>query len=702
MKLYGLDLETDDPYLTDRGASWVYGKGSIICTGLYDAEAGKKQALRGNGGKTVVKLLKNPEAVLVGANIAYDLGWLCCEHKIPVDDVRCRFIDIGIAEQFIDEYQPYRLDSLARKYLGEQKGSGSLPSICASLGYRDDFRRHLKELWDTGYKDEILAYAASDADQPVRIWEAQRQIIEAEETMPALETNFALIKIVAGMKQRGVRIDIKKWRENSAKLAVIYERLQKDFVEKYGKVNINSSPQLGELFTREGVPFRYKITIKGRKPVGRKFTAGDWFTGDAVWRERRVLRENFNGIRVQKDKLVLFVPRQYAGRTNGQIQALGYETTCNPNINKYALRAAKNAHPVAAAVADLKQAKNIIDKFLGPKFERFLVRDASGDWRLHGNFNPVGARRTGRFSSALPNLQNVPSKTVLYEGTADEMNLAQVCREVFLPERGEVLVKLDFSGQENRLQAHFAVGKNGKYIRARYNANPRLDEHSFVGEISGLYAEYGKKRGRKFAKNYRFGRGYGMQIQTMMENFGWTREEAERITEMYDNAAPWVKETMEEIQDLLLGRGRYEGKGRRYIKTFSRRRVRLREGRDRDAYKFYNYLIQGSAADMIKEALVKIAESKTVEKLLLTVHDENVFSVPCTAAGMRRIAELQECMEHAVELLVPVVCDPEIGMNWWDVEGQEENKETGEREPLDRFLRRMLKVKGVKGVKGAA
>jgi DNA polymerase-1 len=344
-------------------------------------------------------------------------------------------------------------------------------------------------------------------------------------------------------------------------------------------------------------------------------------------------------------------------------------------------------------VVDLKQAKNIIDKFLGPKFERFLVRGANGDWRLHGNFNPVGARRTGRLSSAKPNLQNVPSKTVLYEGTADELNLAQICREIFLPERGEVLVKLDFSGQENRLQAHFAVGKNGKYIREQYNLNPRLDEHKFVGEISGLYAEYGEKRGRKFAKNYRFGRGYGMQIQTMTENFGWTKEEAERITEMYDRAAPWVKETMEAIQALLLGQGAYQGNGRRYIKTFSKRRIHLREARNRDAYKFYNYLIQGSAADMIKEALVKIDASKTVEKLLLTVHDENVFSVPCTVAGMRRIAELQECMEHAVELFVPVICDPEIGPNWWDVEGQKESKRTGRRESLARFLRRTMGVK---------
>jgi DNA polymerase I-like protein with 3'-5' exonuclease and polymerase domains len=693
MKLYGLDLETDDPYLTDRGASWVYGEGSIICTGLYDAGTQKKRALRGNGGSTVLKLLKDPKVSIVGVNIAYDLGWLCYEHNLSVDEVRCGFIDVSIAEQAVDEYQRYGLDDLAMKYLNERKGSGSLPSICTVLGYKGDFRRHLKKLWDAGYKDAILEYAASDADQPVRIWQRQLEIIEQEGTLPALEKNFKLIKITTGMKQRGVRINMKKWQENSAKLAVIHEKLQKDFTGKYGNVNINSPKQLGELFTREGVPYRYKITIKGMKPSGRKFTAADKFTGDAIWQERRILRDSFTGVRVKKDTLVLYVPWQYSGRTDMQLQEMGYETTCNPSIDKFALRAAQHKHPVAAAVKELKQVKNIIDKFLGPKFERFLVRDVNGDWRLHADFNPVGARRTGRLSSARPNLQNIPSKTVLYEGTADEMNLAQACRELFLPERGEILLKLDFSGQENRLQAHFAVGVNGKYIRDQYNQNPLLDEHDFVGERSGLYAEYGYKRGRKFTKNFRFGRGYGMQIQTMMENFDWSKEQAEAIMEMYDKAAPWVKETMEAVQDLLLGRGKFQGRGRRYIITLAGRRVHLRAGRDRDAYKFYNYLIQGSAADMIKEALVKIDESTTVEKLLLTVHDENVFSVPCTAAGMKRVLELQDCMEHAVVLSVPVICDPELGQNWWDVDGQRKSKKTGKREPVERFLKRTMGVK---------
>jgi DNA polymerase-1 len=179
----------------------------------------------------------------------------------------------------------------------------------------------------------------------------------------------------------------------------------------------------------------------------------------------------------------------------------------------------------------------------------------------------------------------------------------------------------------------------------------------------------------------------------MMENFGWTKEQAERIMEMYDRAAPWVKETMQEVQDLLTGRGKYEGRGRRYVKTFAGRRVHLRLGRDRDAYKFYNYTIQGSAADMIKEALVKAEDTRTVETLLLTVHDENVYSVPVTVEGIKRVLELQECMEKAVTLSVPVICDPEAGPNWYGVKKQRENKKTGKREPVGRFLARVFGLK---------
>jgi DNA polymerase I-like protein with 3'-5' exonuclease and polymerase domains len=502
-RLYGLDIETYDPCLTDKGASWVYGEGEIIVTGLYNKQTGKSSALPGNGGYQVKKLLLDPHVTLIGANIVYDIGWLCYEHNLSAKEVQCGLVDVSMAEQCIDEYQPFSLDALAWKYLHEKKGSGNLPAMAASKGLKGDFRRHLKTLWDMGYHSEIMDYVVSDADQPVRIWDKQQQLLtesaaQGDEdfsgSIEAVMTNFRLIKIVLDMKQRGVRINMRKRKKNYQLLAGIQERLQGEFEALYGKVNFNSPKQLAELFDREGVPYRCRIRIKG-------YEGEEPFAGNELWEQRKKLKEIFNGVRVQKGQLVLYTAKQYSGRTNDDLQRLGYVTTCNPNIDKKALDAVKKSYEVAKKIVDLKQVTSIIDKFMGPKFDRFIVKHGPNNYRIHADFNIVGARQTGRFSSANPNLQQVPSKTVLFAKTPDEIKLYTLCRETIVPDTGCWIGKADYSGQENRLMAHFAVGNGADEIRRKYGENPDLDFHKYIGEISGLYEEYGSEVGRKYAKN---------------------------------------------------------------------------------------------------------------------------------------------------------------------------------------------------------
>jgi DNA polymerase I-like protein with 3'-5' exonuclease and polymerase domains len=672
MKPYGLDIETHDPHLTDKGASWVYGEGSIIVTGLYNEQTGKKSALPGNGGMAVKKLLLDQKAVLVGANIVYDIGWLCYEHKLSAKEIQCSLIDVSMAEQCIDEYQPYSLDALAWKYLQERKGAEPLKNICDRLGYKGDFRKHLKKLWDNGYRKEIRDYVISDADQPVRIWRAQERILNATGCMEAALTNFRLIKIVVGMKRRGVRVDMEKRRENYLALKTIQDRLQSEFEQKYGKVNFNSPKQLAELFDRQRVPYRCKIRIKGWKPDGRKFTASDCFAGSELWDQRKRLKEIFNGVRVQKGQLVLYVPRQYSGRTAADIQNMGYVVTSNPNIDKKAFGVLKKTHQAARDIVDLKQVSSIIDKFIGPKFDRFIVKHGENDYRIHADFNIVGARQTGRFSSANPNLQQVPSKTVLFEKTDHEVKLYKLCRETIIPDEGMWIGKMDYSGQENRLMAHFAVGNGAEEIRQKYNANPELDFHQYIGEISGLYEEYGAEIGRKYAKNCSFGLGYGMQLQTMTETFGWSKEEAERITALYHDGAPFVKATMDKVSEVIVKRG--------YIKSLAGRHEHLQQFNGkvdtRSSYKGFNKLIQGSAADMTKKALVVLDERGLFDyfPLYLTVHDEIDFGIPKKREALLRLAEMQDVMEHTFLLSVPIRVDPEAGPDWGHVIDYKKNK----------------------------
>ena len=690
MKFIGLDIETDDKHLTEKGASWIFGEGSIIVTGLYNARTGSKKAFSGNGGQTVKALLLDKDATLIGANIGYDIAWLCYEHNLKAKEVKCSLIDVAIAEACIDEYQPYSLDALAWKYLKERKKAEPLELLCQSLGYKGDFRKHLKKLWDAGYKEEIKAYVISDADQPVRIWEEQQKIIP-EESREAVETNFKLIKITLDMKQHGVRIDLKTREKNAKILQKKADEIFPAFEKKHGKVNLNSPKQLSELFLKEKVPFRYKIRIKGFKPEGRKFVKKqDSFYGDDVWNQRAELKNYFSDIRIEKGELVLYQPIQYAERTADEIQKMGYEITCNPSLGKKALERIRRTHPIVQETIDLKSLRYQLDNFFGKNFDKYIV-----EGRIHPEFVINGARQTGRLSSIAPNGQNIPSRTVLFEKTEEEIKVYKLCRECFIPDEGMFWGKCDYAGQENRLMAHFAVGAHGDFIRQLYCEDPDFDEHDLVGKDSGLYEEHGYDVGRKYIKNYRFGKAYGMQIKAMMEYFGWSQKHAEHMDEVFSECAPWVGDTMDRTQEIILKRG--------YIKTLAGRHSHLQSFNGvvnrRSAYKAFNKLIQGSGADMMKKALVMLDEAGLLDvfPLYLTVHDEIDFGIPKKAFALKKLIEVQKIMENTFLLSVPIRVDPEIGEDWGHVKGRKEKKdsETGKViavESMENFIKRHVKV----------
>ena len=693
MKYISLDIETFDPYLKDhgavkaRGTSCVFGRGRIITVGVYDGK--QKKSYDGNGGAAIKKLFLSPNVTIIGANIQYDAVWLILSHGINPKDVKCHFIDVSVVESLIDEYQKYALDDLAVKYLNEHKGKDALEDICSRLGLHGDFRGHLGTLWDKGYKQEIRDYVISDADQPWRIWEKQKEIIEAQNLQKAFEMNMAMLPVTIFMKIRGVKFGFEKWQKNCKIAGKAYEDLKAEYEGKYGEVNINSPKQLAEQFDRFDVPYRCKINIKGWKVEGRKFkNATDLFQGDELVKQRRALKDVFNGLHIEKGRLVMYVPKRYGKRTQEQISNMGYEVTCNPCINKGLFAELGETVDIVRDLIQYKQAKNIVDKFLGPKFGRFIVAhyadgsrspafddndefiaEGAVDFRLHGTFNIVGARQTGRLSGSVPNLQQVPSKTVLFENTDHAIDLAKMCRESFISEKGHAFVKFDYSAQENRLAAHFAPGKNGQRIRQMYRDDPFLDEHSYVTEVSGLAEQHGKKAGRKYAKSLRFGVSYGMQIARMMTQFGWSQEFAEDLYQKVSSAAPWLFELMELVQDTVIRR--------RYIRTLAGRRIHMRAGHDKDAYKFMNYLIQGSASDMTKMATVIVfgamlgyweAEESTVDEIVLTVHDEDDFDIDCTDVekAVKRTMEIHNAMENTSGCELPIISCPEIGTSWAD------------------------------------
>jgi DNA polymerase I-like protein with 3'-5' exonuclease and polymerase domains len=644
MDLIGLDIETHDPLLKDQGVSWVYGQGHVIVAGAYSN--GRSDCMEGGAAANIVTWLKDKNVTVVGANIGYDLGWLCYANGIKATDIKCRTVDVQIAESFIDEYADYSLDALAKRYLGECKGVDKLEAAAKYHGLRGDPRAHLQKLWDLGHQELIKEYVKSDARQAALIWEAQQALIP-EESLETLEDNFELIKIALDMKQRGVRVDMDKRTQNYVRLAAARDARKRSFELEHGKVNVNSTKQLAELFKKHGIPVRYKVTVKGVNGVLFR-------SMDERYAHAKELRLVVNGIKVRKGSLCVYLPERFALSADIQLTRKGYMVTCNPNIGSKQLEALKESHKVAADISDLKMATSILDKFLGEDFNRFIVKHGDDNYRIHADISICGARQTGRMSYSHPNLQQVPTRQILFKGTPDEMATSEICREIFIPDSGYEICKADYSGQEQRILAHFAVGIGASEVREKYKADPHTDYHQYAGEISGLIDKYGEQVGRKYAKNLGFGLNYGMMLNTMCETFGWGADEAHLIMDMYFDALPFVRTTFDAASKKLIDRGYVLTLGGRHLHTDS----------ESGAYKALNKIIQGSAADMTKRAVVNYYKNGFNKKNppYLIIHDEIVFGVPLD--GKNNVKEIVRIMENTHQMRVPIVVEPELGKDW--------------------------------------
>ena len=657
--LYGIDLETHDPHLKTKGESWIWNEGEILVGSIYNDATGKTTLLKKNKVADFKLLFKDASAVLIGANISYDILWLCHVLKIKVTDIKARLIDIQITEALINPFVPFALDDLAKRYLNEEKGSGRLVQIAKANKMSGDFRAHLKKIIELGFEKEIDNYVTSDAHQPVRIHKKQMEIIKCLDCMEAFDVYQKSNLVSMQMKQNGIRIDYEKWKENSLKVQKIGEKLEKDFFKKYGEVNINAPAQVGRLFKENGFDVKFKITVRGYKPKGdQKFNLKrDGFTKE----QRKASFEKLQGIvsvfALEKEKLFMECEAENVDKMLLSLDKLGYSSIASPLVNKTVLQAAEAQ--VVIDYLNLKQVLEIQKKFLGENFERYFSFK-TGECRLHTSFLPVGARATGRFSSVKPNLQNIPARVVLWEGTKKEVNISAMCREVFLPEKGHVLVRLDYSGQENRWMAYFGTGEEGEFIRAKYREDPNFDEHDFVVQQSGLLKDHDKKIARKYAKNIRFATAYGASPKRVAKNNNWTYEKAKDIITKILNASPWFSITKETLVKSL-SNGTIKG-----IRTALNRFI-VCEAKD-IAYRFYNYLIQGSGADQMKAGMVKCYEFIKSKKLMdniipvLSIHDEMCYSVHPSCRS--EVISIRNIMELAIPVDVPFLCEPELGPNW--------------------------------------
>lgn len=318
------------------------------------------------------------------------------------------------------------------------------------------------------------------------------------------------------------------------------------------------------------------------------------------------------------------------------------------------------------AISDVRRYTKARDTFL-----RGYILDKHVDGRLYCLFHPLRGDEngtvSGRFSSSMPNLQNIPARD-------DE--LGPMIRRLFIPEKGCRWLRYDWSQIEYRLLVHYAMGEGSDEARRMYREDPNTDFHSMTQEMVWP----GQPEMRKPSKNINFGLVYGMSEKTLAANIGRPLEEAAEIFELYHSRMPCVKYTYDQVSNRAANRGFITtilGRRRRFNlwqstqwgenEAYSEEIARQKYKRIRRAYthKALNSLLQGGSADLMKLALVTIWEEGLIDEffiLYLLVHDEYDFNFP--PGFEERAKRVHEIMEHCLELKVPIIAEVESGESW--------------------------------------
>lgn len=321
------------------------------------------------------------------------------------------------------------------------------------------------------------------------------------------------------------------------------------------------------------------------------------------------------------------------------------EKTGKRSTSAAVLEALREAHPIVEKILQYRELTKLKSTYIDPLPD--LIHPRTG--RLHTRFNQT-ATATGRLSSSDPNLQNIPVRTPL----------GQRIRRAFIAEEGWLLVALDYSQIELRVLAHLSGDEN--LIRVFQEGR---DIHTETASwMFGVPREAVDPLMRRAAKTINFGVLYGMSAHRLSQELAIPYEEAQAFIERYFQSFPkvraWIEKTLEEGRrrgyvETLFGR-------RRYVPDLEARVKSVREAAERMAF---NMPVQGTAADLMKLAMVKLFPrlEEMGARMLLQVHDELVLEAPKERAeAVARLAK--EVMEGVYPLAVPLEVEVGIGEDW--------------------------------------
>jgi DNA polymerase I-like protein with 3'-5' exonuclease and polymerase domains len=613
-----LDTETYDPELLDKGPGWARHVGHIVGVSLavdggawYFPMRHTVEPEKNLDPDNVLAFLRdtlgNAAQPKVGANLQYDAGWLREEGV----DVRGPLIDVQTMQALLDESSEVNLEFLSQLYLGLGKESPQLYQWCSdSYGGKANGKQRANI-----YRAPVSLvgpYAESDAALPLALAKHMYPLMEKEGLLRVFDVETRLTPLLLDMRFAGVTIDVSK-----------AEKLREDLRER-------ESLTLSQLKAMTGLD----VNVNAAESIARAF-----------------------------DKLGIDYPRS--------------ESKGAPSFRKEWLL--QHPHPVAQLISRVRN----LAKLRGTFIESYLLGNHINN-KVYGQFHAVrgdtNGTRSGRLSSSNPNLQNIPARD-------DE--IAPLIRGVFTPDDGHsTWARFDYSQIEYRFLLHYAVGPGAHETRAYFNANPETDFHERALDLVAPVANWDistkemRKARRKPVKNINFGLVYGMSEATLAGHLGLSMNEAKALFQAYHTAMPYVKPTMQaamrEAQSgkvsTILGRlSRFDlfEPATHYDKPLPLAQAVKEYGNHLQrghSHKGLNRKLQGSAADLMKVAMVECYERGLFKETgvpRLSVHDELDFS--CPGDDMRPLYAIKKCLEESMKLGVPILADLEVGTNWGNV-----------------------------------
>lgn len=634
-RLVALDVETYGDYLTDKDAR-------ILCCGAYGDGINKVFDFDdSNQVQECLDLISNPDIDTIWHNCLFDTGWFYIKYGVMPRGV---IHDTMTRASLIDEYQPLNLDD-----------------CCKRLGLPGKNKKETIEAWFEDWQTVMKGCAKGLKKGMIT---DDNQVFNVDDSQAYRLSDSELEALATGTYKKSV------WDN-----ALILWSEAPDFKQKMMEYNSQDCKATYHLFkaqekqmqSLEGV---YELECKLIPILLRMKKTGIRFD------EKRAstLIEKVASKRGQIEQQLINVygitgeminsSKQLGARLNEMgIHSPVRTKTGNESWGADAI--VRIHHPVVPMIEEFKNYDAILHKFLLGSLTSSVVNG-----RIHCTFLPMlreeGGTVTGRFSCRNPNLQQIPARN---KGHGEDFS--QDMRSLFLPEEGQMLAAMDYSQIEAVLLAHFAKGQQAEWFREQMRAG--TDLHNIVMDMTGITY-------RPVVKTFNYGCIYGMGWKTaMVKNYTLferlAKEENEDIEtftkDLYNNyhaKFPVVKDTMEWAQRVAKSQG--------YIDTMGGRRLHKPKSQydpvtckiNDFLYKMLNKLIQGTAADILKTALVNADNEGLYDVLTLhlLVHDEQVNSVPFTKEGTEAAVRLQQIMSETFreQLLVPIKAECELGPNW--------------------------------------